>query len=49
MPERILSMISRTCAVLRLWVPTWMQTPFRAAASIINRPSRTLCEQGFST
>jgi hypothetical protein len=36
-------------AVLRLCVPTCMQTLFLAAASIMSRPSRRLCEQGFST
>ena len=38
-----------TCRVLRDWVPTCMTRLLRRATSIISRPSRTLCEHGFST
>ena len=36
-------------SVLRLCVPTWQTLRWRRAASTMSRPSRMLCEHGFST
>jgi hypothetical protein len=48
-PERMISIARRHWPVERLCVPTCTMRLFRLAASITSRPSRTLCDIGFST
>jgi hypothetical protein len=49
LPECTNSMARRVELRLRAWVPCWTMHLYFRAASTNMRPSRTLCEQGFST